>query len=176
MSSKGNVHQKKQQKLGEVMLIIVLLLYIIAAMFNIDATLEAIKSTGEILKIIAPILLIVIFIVAIINQFVHPKQLSKYFGKKSGKKSWLITAAIGVVSHGPGYIWYPMLRDLREHGVKDGLIVTFIYARSVKVPWLPVMAGYFGITFTVLLTLMTLIGAIVQGMIAQKLMQGVSSD
>lgn len=157
--------------MGMIMLLIVIILYIIAAITDSDSALKALESTWSILQIIAPILLIVIFIMALINKYLHPQKLSYYLGEKSGKKGWIISAIAGVLSHGPGYVWYPMLSDLRTHGVKDGLIVTFIYARSVKLPWLPVMVGYFGTTFTVLLTLFTLLGAVIQGLIYQKITQ-----
>lgn len=151
------------------MLLFVIILYIITAFLNSDSTFKALESTWGILKIITPILLIVIFVMALINKYLHPKILSQYLGDKSGKKGWIISSITGVLSHGPGYVWYPMLSDLRDHGVKEGLIVTFIYARSVKLPWLPVMVGYFGITFTIVLTLLTLLGAIIQGLIYQSL-------
>lgn len=170
MNPKGKSSHKKQQNIGKVMLLVVIILYAIAALNDSDTTLKALQSTLGLLKIIAPILLVVIFIIALINKYLHPKRLSRYLGEESGKKGWFIAAVAGVLSHGPGYVWYPMLSELRDHGVKDGLIVTFIYARSVKLPWLPVMIGYFGITFTILLTFLTLVGAIVQGMIAQTLL------
>lgn len=168
MSPKGKIHQKKQQKIGYIMLLIVVMLYAIAAFFQSDAAYEALLSALGILKIILPILVVIIFIMALINTYIQPKKLTQYLGKDSGLKGWFISVIGGVLSHGPGYVWYPMLSDLRDHGVKDGLIVTFIYARSVKLPWIPVMISYFGITFTVLLTLFTLLGAMVQGMIAQR--------
>ena len=170
MSTQKKHKQTKPHKIGHVMLVIVIILYVIAAMNNSGAVLKALQSTLGMLQIIAPILLIVIFIIALINKYLHPKKLSHYLGEESGVKGWFIATIAGVLSHGPGYVWYPMLSELRSHGVKDGLIVTFIYARSVKLPWLPVMIGYFGIAFTIMLTLMTLIGAIVQGMIAQRLL------
>ena len=153
------------------MLLIVIVLYLLAAIVNSDSAYKALESTFSILQIMAPILLVIVFIMALINTYIHPKKLTRYLGEESGIKGWLITVFVGVISHGPGYVWYPMLSDLRDHGVKDGLIVTFIYARSVKLPWIPVMVNYFGITFTTLLTLFTLLGAIVQGMIAQRLIQ-----
>jgi uncharacterized membrane protein YraQ (UPF0718 family) len=176
MNQKGKVHQRRQQKIGTVMLVVVLILYLLAWIFNTDAALIALQSTLDILKIIAPILLVIILIMGVINSYIHPKKLTRYLGTKSGIKGWFIAVIAGVLSHGPGYVWYPMLSDLREHGAKDGLIAAFIYARSVKLPWIPVMISYFGITFTIILTFFTLLGAIVQGMILQRLMPARSSD
>jgi len=33
------------------------------------------------------------------------------------------------------------------------------YARAIKLPWLPVVVGYFGIAFTLVLTFYILLGA-----------------
>ena len=63
-----------------------------------------------------------------------------------------------------------MLSDLRSHGVRDGLIVTFFYARAIKLPWLPMMVAYFGTGFTIALTFYILLGAVLQGLIADKLL------
>jgi len=105
---------------------------------------------------------------AIINSFIQPKKIAKYLGKESGLKGWTIALLSGLLSHGSGYVWYPMLSDLREHGVRDGLIVTFFYARAIKLPWLPMMVAYFGTAFTIILTVYILLGALLQGLIADK--------
>ena len=97
------------------------------------------------------------------------KKIAKYLGEESGFKGWIIALAGGVLSHGSGYIWYPMLSDLRKHGARDGLIVAFFYARSIKLPWLPLMISYFGFSFTALLTLFVLVGAWLQGALVDLL-------
>ena len=62
-----------------------------------------------------------------------------------------------------------MLVDLREQKVKDSLIVTFLYTRAIKLPWLPLMVSYFGYAFTVLLMFYIIIGALIQGIIVEKM-------
>ena len=51
----------------------------------------------------------------------------------------------GVVSLGPMYLWYHMLGELKEKGVRTPLLAAFLYSRAVKIPMLPVMAHYFGL-------------------------------
>jgi hypothetical protein len=48
---------------------------------------------------------------------------------------------------------YPLLEDLRGHGMRDGLIVVFFASRTIKIPLLPIMIDYFGWVFTLVLTL-----------------------
>lgn len=152
------------------MLLIVVSLYLVAALLDPTSASEALQLSLGVLKTILPILLVVLFIMTVINSFIQPKHISRYLGKKSGIKGWSIALIGGVFIHGPSYIWYPMLSELRTNGVKESLIIAFFYARSIKVPWLPMMAGYFGLAFTLVLTFYILVAAVVQGKLAEKIL------
>ena len=162
--------KKPPNRSGWNMLGIVVLLYAVAGVINSGDAYSALTSSFKVLKTILPILLVVVLLMAIINSFIQPKKIAKHLGKESGMKGWVIALLSGLLSHGSGYVWYPMLSDLQKHGVRDGLIVTFFYARAIKLPWLPMMIGYFGTGFTLALTFYILLGAIVQGVIADKLL------
>lgn len=62
---------------------------------------------------------------------------------------------------------YPLLEDLRGHGMRDGLIVVFFASRTIKIPLLPIMIDYFGWVFTLVLTLYILVSAIIQGLLLE---------
>ena len=160
-----------KNKSGIVMLTLVIFLYATLYFFHPQKTLHAIGASLDVLKMIAPILLIVFFLMALLNSFIDEKSIAKHLGEDSGVKGWLIALVGGILSHGPGYIWYPMLQELREKGALDGLIVAFIYARSIKLPWLPLMISYFGITFTIVLSAYVILAAIIQGLITNKILQ-----
>jgi len=160
-----------KNKSGIVMLILVIFLYVALYFFHPQKTLHALDASLDVLKMIAPILLIVFFLMALLNSFIDEKSIAKHLGEDSGVKGWLIALVGGILSHGPGYIWYPMLQELREKGALDGLIVAFIYARSIKLPWLPLMISYFGITFTIVLSAYVILAAIIQGLITNKILQ-----
>lgn len=155
---------------GRVLLGIVVLLYAVAAAIDSSSAVEAFKSSFKVLQGMLPVLLVVVVLMALINSFIQPKKLARLLGKKSGFRGWGIALFGGLFSHGSGYIWYPMLSDLRRHGVKDGLIVTFFYARAVKLPWMPMMIAYFGTGFTIILTFYILLGALIQGFLADFLL------
>lgn len=163
--------QKKQpkNKSGIIMLGIVVILYGLLSVYNADKIFTSLKASLDVLKMIAPILLIVFFLMALLNTFIDEKSIAKHLGEDSGAKGWFIALFGGILSHGPGYIWYPMLQELREKGALDGFIVTFLYARSIKLPWLPLMISYFGLTFTLVLSFYVLLGALIQGMVTNKL-------
>ncbi len=147
----------------------VLLLYFFLFLADQHATEAALFKTAKVIAEITPILLIVIFFTALINRLFRPEALAKHLGQESGLRGWLIALFAGILSHGPMYAWYPMIEDLKKHGLRDGLIVTFFYARSIKIPLLPLMIAYFGLGFTVLLSLYTVIASLLQGLILDRL-------
>lgn len=161
----------KTPKSGIIMLAIVVVGYLITFVFNPDAALKALAAAGQTLRSIAPIIIAVFFLMALINTFFKPKSIGKHLGEKSGAKGWLIGLTGGILSHGPAYVWYPILADIRTHGARSGLIIAFLYTRAIKLPWLPLMASYFGIAFTLLLCIYIIIGAWLQGMAADAILK-----
>ncbi|MFT7878935.1 MAG: permease [Sulfurimonas sp.] len=158
----------KERRIGHVMLLLVGSLYLLAAVLDPTSAYQALSNSLEVLRTVLPVLLVVLFLMTLINAYIQPEKISHYLGENSGLKGWLIALVGGVLSHGPSYIWYPMLSDLRAKRVNDGLIITFFYARAIKVPWLPMMASYFGLVFTTVLTFYILVAAVIQGKLAEK--------
>jgi uncharacterized membrane protein YraQ (UPF0718 family) len=160
-----NASAKKEKYSGTIFLPLVVLLYIASALYNSDKTLHALNVSMHVFLKLLPIILSVIILLGLFNYFFNAKKFSQKLRKDSGIKAWLLTLAGGIISNGPVYVWYPLLTDLRSNGVRDGLIVAFIYSRSIKVPMLPVMIDYFGWKFTVILSVYILIAAVLQGVI-----------
>ena len=156
-------------KSGWLMLLLAVLAYGFTFLLKPELFMPALLGSLALLKMMAPILLMVLFLMALMNRFFNPKSIAKHLGEESGFKGWIIALFGGILSHGPSYVWYPMLQQMRDDGAKDGLIVAFFYARSIKIPWLPVMVSYFGITFTIILSIYVILAAWIQGLITQKL-------
>ena len=152
---------------------LVALLYVLAFVLSPDRAMASVQRFGHVLGTLIPILLVVWILTALINRFLSPEDLARHLGEDSGLRGWMIALGAGVISHGPMYAWYPMIQDLREQGARDGLIIAFFYARAVKVALLPMMVVYFGLTFTVTLTVLTLFAAWVQGVVADRFQSGV---
>jgi len=159
---------------GWILLGITSLLYGYTAFLDTTVATKALLKSFDVLVMIAPILLVVFFLMALLNSFIKPKIIANYLGSESGLKGWFFALAGGVLSHGSTLVWYPMLSQLRDHGAREALIVAFFYARAIKLPWLPVMISYFGMEFTLILSLNILLGACIQGVFAEKIIA--SSD
>ena len=156
---------------GMKFLIIVLILYSVLLLSDTTSALSALQKAGSILFSLLPLFLLIITLSALINYFLKPKQIIKHFGKESGAKGVFYALIGGIISHGPMYAWYGMMQDMRTHGLKDGLIATFMYARAVKLPLLPFMVDMFGLLLTIVMTLYILIAAVLQGKIIDTVMK-----
>ena len=142
---------------------VVTALYGVLFFVNSERALAALQKSSAVLLQILPIIAVVILFTALINYFFQPRQVARHLGRESGIRAWLWSLLAGVISHGPMYAWYPMLEDLRSHGMRDGLIVVFFYSRAIKLPLLPMMIDYFGWEFTLVLSFYILLGALAQG-------------
>lgn len=139
--------------------------YLILLLINHQQALASLIKAGSILAKVIPVFMVVILFTSLLNYLLKPKKITKHLGTESGFKGWFWAIIAGVISHGPMYTWYPFFEELLEHKIKKGLIVTFFAARTIKLPMLPMMADYFGLTFTAVLMVYILIFSLLQGWI-----------
>lgn len=154
---------------GKVFFAVVFCAYIVCFLLAPEQAILALAKGGNILKKVLPIFALVICFTALLTFLLQPKKLARHLGEESGIRGWLWALAAGIISHGPMYGWYPLLDDLRQHGLRDSLIAVFFAARTIKIPLLPFMVDYFGLTFTIVLSCYILVGAILQGIIIEIL-------
>ena len=141
----------------------VLAVYAILYFVSPDKAEQAIKSTGGMfLGMLLPLGLVFI-ILLLTNLFLKPAAIAKFLGKGSGIKGIVLSALGGIISTGPIYAWYPLLKDLREKGAGESSIAIFLYNRSVKPFLLPVMIGYFGWIYVTVLVVLTVLASVVVG-------------
>lgn len=160
---------KKLEFKGIKFLVIVLVLYTVLYLVNAEDTNLALVKSGEVLYSLLPIFLLIIFISSLINYFLKPKHIIKHFGEDSGFRGVLYAILTGILSHGPMYMWYGIVNEVRSSGAKEKLVIIFLYARAVKIPLLVFMVDVFGLTFTIIMTLFTILASIVQGYLFEYL-------
>jgi uncharacterized membrane protein YraQ (UPF0718 family) len=138
----------------------VLLVYSILFAVMPDEALMALRSSGHVFLNISVPLCLVFILMLVLNLFLKRAYIAKFIGKGVGVKGIILTAAAGIISIGPIYAWYPLLKELRERGVGDTLIAIFLSNRAVKPFLLPVMIAYFGWTYVLTLTVFTILGSL----------------
>jgi uncharacterized membrane protein YraQ (UPF0718 family) len=141
----------------------VLAIYGIIFAFKPDKGSIALKSSGNIfLNLIVPLCFVLIFML-VLNLFLKPAHVARFLGRGAGIKGIMLSVTAGIVSMGPIYAWYPMLKELREKGAGSSMLAIFLGNRAVKPFLLPIMISYFGLTYALILTVLTILGSLAVG-------------
>jgi uncharacterized membrane protein YraQ (UPF0718 family) len=119
-------------------------------------------SAKTFLNILFPFCIVFIFML-VLNLFLRPRHITKLLDKGIGVWGVLLTITAGILSMGPIYGWYPLLKNLHERGFPNSLIAVFLGNRSVKPFLLPVMISYFGWIYTLVLTVLSILGTMLIG-------------
>jgi len=123
----------------------------------------ALKNSGNILLNMLMPLSLVFILMLVLNLFLKPAQIVKFLGSGAGIKGVILSAVAGIISAGPIYAWYPLLKELREKGAANSFLAIFLGNRAVKPFLLPIMIAYFGWIYVLLLTVFTILGSMVVG-------------
>ncbi len=165
---KKSDNQKKQFQ-GTKLMLIVMAIYILLYFINATKTIDSLKHFAKNTISIIPIFLFVIVLTAVINYYFPKEKIAKLLQGKSNFATYSISLVAGIISHGPVFAWFPLLKNLKEKGVKESGLVTFFYSRGIKLTLLPVMINYFGFLYTMIFITYIAFFAVVQGYIYEKI-------
>jgi len=152
-------------------LLVVIIIYSIIFVVNSNVIISSLSSSLKMFQNIFPVLLLVFVLITVINYYSKSKTLDKYLGKASGIKAWLISIIGGIISTGPIYMWYPLLNELQKRKIKNRYIATFLYNRAIKIPLIPLMIYYFGLSYLIVLTIVMIIFSIINGILVEKILE-----
>jgi len=62
-----------------------------------------------------------------------------------------------------------MLAEFRMHGAKNSLLAAFLYNRNVKIHFLPVMIYYFGLRYSLIVSVYIILFSVVKGLLIERL-------
>ncbi|RLC38116.1 permease [Candidatus Falkowbacteria bacterium] len=163
--------KKENKKISKplVFMLSVLGLYAILFVFNKYLIMEAFINTIILFFKLLPILLLVFIISVATNYYLKGDKVKKHLGHESGIKGWVYAMISGILISGPPYILYPLLGDLKKSGMKDSLLAVFLYNRNVKIPFIPVMIYYFGLAFTVIMSIYIVIFSVFNGLVIGRI-------
>ena len=149
----------------------VAILYLILYFVTPEKTLHAIRASGNILFNMLIPLSLVFILMLLLNLFLKPAQIVRFLGRESGIKGLSLAVAGGIISTGPIYAWYPLLKELKEKGAGNLTIAVFLHNRAVKPFLLPLMVAYFGWLYVLVLTVLTMFISVALGYSLSYLVQ-----
>jgi len=124
MKNKRKREKEKKRWNGLYFLGLVIILYLFLFCLNFENAYHSLKASGDILIKLIPVLFLVMFLMGLLNYFLKPKAITKYLGKSSGARGWVLSVIAGIISHGPIYAWYPLLQgDKNPSFASDDLLL-----------------------------------------------------
>ena len=81
-------------------------------------------STAILLNLMIPLGL-VFGLMVFMNLFLKPTHIVRFLGKETSSSAIILSVAAGVISMGPIYAWYPLLKEMRKKGTTNSLIAVF---------------------------------------------------
>ncbi len=154
--------------MAKVFLVSVIVLYAIVYLLDPSIFFISIQYVSQLILKLLPTLVLVYVITFLFNLWgfkigsLHARDLLHL---------WLFSIVGGILSSGPIYMWYPLLSSLKEKGLKDRYIATFLYNRGVKLPLLPLMIQYFGIYYVSLITILMVVFSVLNGIVTEQIMR-----
>jgi uncharacterized membrane protein YraQ (UPF0718 family) len=124
--------------------------------------------SGLLMKVL-PALALVFVLLFLANLVTDQPWLERGLASRPGLRGWLIAVAAGVLASGSLYIWYALVGELKQKGLRPGLAAAFLYAFSIKLPLLPLLAHFFGLTYTVVLNAYLILFAVLGGLLVERL-------
>ena len=118
---------------------------------------------------ITPALGLVFLLLFVANLVTEQRWIERYLGRKPSVGGWLIAVAAGVVAAGSLYAWYALVGELKQKGLRPGLAAAFFYAFSIKLPLLPLLVHFFGLTYAIVLNGWLILFAVLGGLLVEQL-------
>ncbi len=155
---------------GWLFLISVVALLSVVAIVDTDLVVETFRQAWTLAVKLAPLFILVLLMIALFETFLDARWIGRWVGHSSGPRGWLIALAAGTLSVGPMHVWVAILQDLRAKGMREGLIAAFFFSRTIQILFLPLIIGYFGWAFTLILAIQVMIFAVVNGLLIDYLL------
>lgn len=156
--------------------LLVALIYIILSLICPGKSLLALKRGIILLLRMLPIFLCVVLFSSFIAIFLSPKTIQKYMGKQSGLKGVIIAALLGTIIVGPLWVLFPLFGTLLKKGARISVVGAMIGTFAIKTPWIPYAASFLGWPFIIITVILTLIYAILEGLLMEKILNGENSN
>ena len=133
------------------------------------------KSAGNMLLQITPLLIFSFIIAGMIQVLVSQEMISKWVGAESGFRGILIGTAIGGLTPGGPFVTLPIAAGLLRTGASIGTMVAFMTGWSLLAfTRLPLEVGLLGWKFTLIRLACTFFFPVIAGLIANKLFSGIT--
>ena len=158
-----------------IMAVLAIILTVITYNKGGGAYILGLKSAGNLLLQMVPLLVFAFIIAGMIQHLVPTEMISKWVGAESGLRGILIGTVVGGVLPGGPFVSLPIAAGLLRVGVGVGTMVALLTGWSLLAfTRLPLEVGIMGWKFTLIRLACTFFFPPVAGLIANRFFSGVS--
>lgn len=145
---------------------IVLTMLIVYYFINHKKSFEALDLAWKSFKKITPLLLIIIFFILVIQQIFTKEVFMQSLKSYTGLQGYIFAGLFGAIIHIPLFVSVPLGGELLQGGINPGIIAALITSLvMVHTFSIPVEIKEMGFKFAITRNLLTLVFAIVIGLI-----------
>jgi uncharacterized membrane protein YraQ (UPF0718 family) len=152
---------------SEILFVIAVALYAWAFIVSPDRAVVALGAGVQSLVGVLPILIAVFAAIGLFNVWVDKKKVADALGEKSGFLSIVLASLAGTILVGPVYVVFPLMKAVREHGARWGVVGAVLAAWAVKLPMVPMEIGMLGLRFSVARIVFVALAAIPIGLLLE---------
>ncbi|MCZ7662642.1 MAG: permease [Thermoleophilia bacterium] len=160
----------------EGLVVVVAGLYLWAFVADRHSALRALATGGRVFLSVVLIIVAVFGILGLFQVWVDKKKVAARLGERAGVGTVVLSAAFGTVLVGPVYVVFPLLKAVREHGARWAVVTAILAAWAVKIPMVPLEVEFLGWRFALVRTVLTFAGAVVMGLLVERMMIWWSPD
>ncbi len=114
-----------------------------------------------------PVLVSMIALQFLSRLLLPPEQLMKLIAGSTGAKQWYY-AVMGSIFSGHDTEGIKRMAELRNNGVREGVIAASLFNGAVKLPFLPFLIHYFGWRMTGMIIIAVAVGAVIIGFLVEN--------
>lgn len=144
-------------------------LYVLGFVCAPESTDRALRMSGSMFRQLALPVCLALVMMVVLSHFLSPVTVTRFLGKNAGLRGVFLSSLAGMLSMGPVYAWYPLLKTLRDKGASTFHLVNFMGSRAVKPVLFPVLVVYWGWRFAALFVVVSFIGALLVACITNVL-------
>ncbi|WP_067617698.1 permease [Alicyclobacillus acidiphilus] len=140
--------------------------YVVLSFVSPHIAAEGLDESWSMLTQSVPWIVVSMFAAGLAAQLIEPSSIARWFGPKSGLFGIVLAALLGLFGTGSRWAVYPIAAGLLSADATPGAVFAFITSwQLVSLTRLPAEVPFFGVRYTVIRTVISVLIAIAGGVL-----------